>query len=398
MKRALFILGVVAVAVSASAQRVDIVKPGDGKTSISFAGFKVGGDSAARTFSQTLQADLIRSGWFRVSSQAAEVSLIGSCAAIGTAMKAECQVFKTASRQRLLGKAYQSSAAETRALAHRVADEIILSVTGHKGMASAKIALVGNRTKKKELYICDADGKNLRQITNDRSIIVGPKWGPDGTRLTYTSYMRGFPDIYMVNLQSGRRSRISGYGGLNASGVISPDGRTLAMILSRDGNPELYIKDLATNRLKRLTNTRRANEASPCWSPDGRHLAFVSDQSGRPQIYVISANGGQASRLTSSGSENVAPDWGANGLIAFASRIGGRYRVCVVNPVAKTLQVLETDWADYEDPSWAPDGRHILCSRTVNYQSSIYLLDTLKDSPVPLISGSGEWYSPSCTP
>ena len=67
----------------------------------------------------------------------------------------------------------------------------------------------------------------------------------------------------------------------------------------------------------------------------------------------------------------------------------------VGNPKSRTSRVLDTDWADYEDPRWAPDGRHIVCSRTSGYRSAIYLLDTQKDSPVALISGSGDWYSPA---
>ena len=113
---------------------------------------------------------------------------------------------------------------------------------------------------------------------------------------------------------------------------------------------------------------------------------------------VVRKNGGKANRISSSGNESVAPDWGKNGLITYCSRVGGKYKVMIVNPVTRTARQLDTDWADYEDPCWAPDGRHIVCSRTSNYQSSIYLLDTLKDSPVPLISGSGDWYSPACSP
>jgi len=398
MKKPLFLLTIAAWTIAAHAQRVEIAKPGDGKIGISFASFKSGRDSASRTFLQTLQADLVRSGWFRLSTKYAEVSLVGKCAGGSTTIKAECQVFKTSDRKRLLGKAYHAKTSHVRTLAHKVADEILYAVTGRKGMASAKIVLVGNRTKKKELYICDADGKNLKQITNDRNIVVAPKWGPQGVRITYTSYLHGFPDIYMINLQTGRRIKVSSYGGLNASGVISPDGKTMAMILSKDGNPELYLKDLRTGRLKRLTRTRRADEGSPCWSPDGTRIAYVSNQSGRPQIYIMRLADGAVTRLTSSGSENLSPDWGPNGLIAFTSRIGGRYRICVINPSTGNLKILETDWADYEDPSWAPDGRHIFASRTVNYRSSIYLLDTLKDTPVPLISGLGDWYTPSCSP
>jgi len=392
--RRIFLAGCAAlVSMQAIAQRVEVRKSGDGKISINLAAYRTGGDAVSRTFLSVLKADLNRSGYFKVISAGAELNVVGSCVS-GSQLKADCQVYKVSSRQRLLGKSYKAIAADARGLAHRVADEIVHAVTGKKGMASGKIALVSNRTGRKELYVCDMDGKNVRQITKDRSIVVGPGWTPDAKNIVYTSYKRGYPNVYMT----GRGKPLSSHGGLNASGAVSPDGKSMALILSRDGNPELYIKSLRTGLLKRMTRTRRGNEASPCWSPDGNHIAYVSDTSGSPQIYIISKNGGRAQRLTSTGSENVAPDWGENGYIAFSSRIGGRYRIAMANPAAKSLRVLETDWADYEDPSWAPDGRHIVCSRTASYRSSIYLLDTLEDSPVALLSGSVDWYSPACSP
>jgi TolB protein len=150
--------------------------------------------------------------------------------------------------------------------------------------------------------------------------------------------------------------------------------------------------------VNRLTNTRRGIEASPCWSPDGNYITYVSDSSGRPHVYIISKNGGTPKRISSSGTENVAPNWGKNNMLTWCSRSGGKYRIMVGDPKTRASRQLETDWADYEDPCWAPDGRHIVCSRTSNYRSAIYLLDTLKDSPVALISGSGDWFSPACSP
>ncbi len=394
MKRILVMLAICLMAIIAPGRTIDVVKSGEGKISINLGAYRAGADSASRTFLTVLKADLNRSGYFTVTSRGGALNVVGTCSAAGSQLQVQCQVFETATRQRRLGRAYNGNAADPRSLAHKVADEIVYAVTGKPGMASAKLALVSNRTGRKELYICDIDGHNLRQVTNDRSIVVGPSWAPDRQSLVYTSYKLGYPNVYITS----RGRPVSSTGGLNTSGAISPDGKSMALILSKDGNPELYIKSMRSGRLKRLTNTHRFNEASPCWSPDGNHLAFVSDATGRPQIYIISKNGGQARRITTTGSENVAPDWGKNGWITCSSRVGGRYQIAVINPSARSMRVLETDWADYEDPSWAPDGRHIVCSRTSNYRSAIYLLDTLKDSPVALVSGSEDWFSPACSP
>ena len=396
MKKWLILGGIVCLTVTGVwAQRVEVRKSGSGKITINLSQFKASSDAFSHTFLSVLKADLARSGYFTlVSSGNAELAVAGRTFLTGTDFQAECQLYSVGTRKRLLSKRFRAEVSNVRLLAHRAADEILLAATGKKGMAAGKIALVSNRTGRKEIYICDMDGKNMRQVTKDRSIAVGPNWLPNGRGLVYTSYKQGYPNVYIT----GRARPISSYGGLNANATISPDSTKMALILSKDGNPELYVKDLRSGKLRRLTRTQRGNEASPSWSPDGRQLAYVSDASGSPRIYIMSATGGKPRRLASVGTECVAPDWGKNGLIVFSSRIGGRYQVVVANPKTGVMRTITSDWANYEDPSWAPDGRHIVCSRTENHRSAIYLLDTLEDSPVALIHTSADWISPSCSP
>ena len=98
------------------------------------------------------------------------------------------------------------------------------------------------------------------------------------------------------------------------------------------------------------------------------------------------------------GAENVSPDWGPDGRLAFSTRIEGLYRVSVLDPETREDRVYGTDSADYEDPSWAPDGRHIACTRTERFRSDIYVLDTVEDAFLRLTTESGEWYAPAWSP
>jgi TolB protein len=378
--------------------QVRVVKGAGTKTSIDWSSYSVGGDAAAQTFLKVLGDDLLRSGWFtRGGPGAAELALAGSVSG-GGSVRAQVWVTGRVDQRQYLAKSYSADAGAVRRLAHQVADDIVEAVTGRKGILSGKFALVGNRTGKKELYLCDADGQGLVQLTRDGNISVAPNWAPDGRLLAYTSYLKGFPDIYTIELASGRRQRIASYPGLNTGAAFSPDGREMAMILSKDGNPELYIRNVQSGALTRLTETKRAAEASPCWSPDGRQIAYVSDQSGSPQLYVMSRSGGAPRRLTSRGSQNVAPDWGPHNLIAYASLLGGRWNVAVLDPATLDTKQITMGDADYEDPSWATDGRHIVAARAVRYQSKVYLLDTLGDAPIALTDSAGDWYSPAWAP
>ena len=357
-----------------------------------------GGVPAA--FRQTLETDLKASGWFSlVGGGRAEFTLIGEAMLAGDCLEVRCDAYNVASREKLLGKTYKTSDREVRQLAHQVADDIVLALTGRKGMAATRMLLVGNRTGAKEVYLCDADGRNLRQLTRDKTISMSPKWSPDGSRFVYTSFRSRFPDVYLVTLNTGDRKCIANYPGLNSSAAFSPDGSAMALILSKDGNPDLYVKNLGGGGLTRLTSTRRAAEASPAWSPDGSQIAFVSDRSGTPQLYVMDRAGGEPRRLTSRGSQNVDPDWGANGYIAYCSYVGGSYQIFVMNPATMEIKQVTREDANYEDPSWAPDGRHIVCTRTVNYRSRIFVVDTLGGSLIPLLPDleRGDWVAPGCS-
>lgn len=382
---------------SARAQ-VRVSKSAGYKSAMDWSQLSAGSSAAGALFRRTLIDDLTKSGWFAPAAAGrGEFSLQGLCEEAGGELRVKCYVYEVQAQRNLLSRGYKQASAEARRLAHRVADEIIEAVTGHRGMFSGRLAVVGNRTGTKEIYLCSPDGQDLIQLTRDKKISVGPNWGPDGQSIVYTSYLKGYPDIYQINIASGDRRRLSSSPGLNAGAAISPNGREMALVLSKDGNPELYILNLRNNELTRLTSTPRAAEASPSWSPDGNRIVYVSDQSGSPQLYIVSRSGGKPTRLTSRGSQNVAPDWGPGGLIAYASLLG-RFQVCVIDPnTFDTKQVSPGD-ADYEDPCWAPDGRHIACGRGRQYRSAIYLLDTLGDPPIALLEIQGDWYSPSWSP
>ncbi|MCS6771481.1 MAG: hypothetical protein NZ740_05585 [Kiritimatiellae bacterium] len=374
--------------------QVRVVKGAGQKTSIDWSAYQAL-DADGQLFLKVLTDDLIRSGWFaRAPAGSGELALTGEAG--GRSVQAV--VFNRGTRQQVYGKRFPMEPNQVRRLAHVVADEIVLAVTGRRGMASGRIALVGNRTGRKELYLMDADGQNLVQLTRDQSINIAPNWGPGGRKLVYTSYLKGFPDIYLIELATGARRRISHYSGLNTGGAISPDGRQIAMILSKDGNPELYIRDLEGGKPIRLTQTLRAAEASPSWSPDGREIVYVSDQAGSPQLYIIGRDGGPPRRLTARGSQNVAPDWGSNNLIAYASLFGGRWSVCVIDPRSGEVRQITGGEADYEDPSWAPNQRHLAAARSIRYESKVVLLDTMGDPPLVLTDYPGDWSSPVWAP
>lgn len=388
----------VALALSAAAQSRTIVIRGTaaGKTPVSLAGIRSDGTPNSALFLKVLRADLNRSGWLQVADSPNATYRVDGSAGGSGGIYANLQI--SGGSKGTVPWSYRASAAEVRAAAHKASDEIVLALTGNKGMASAPILLVGKRGGKTDIYQCDADGANMRGITGEGASCLSPTWLPDRSGFVYTSFARRYAAVYMAKFRAGggiSRTAVANYPGLNNGGIVSPDGRYLALVLSLTGNVELYIKNLQTQKLIRLTRTPHANEASPDWSPDGRTLAYVSDEGGNPQVYTIAQNSNRGRRLVHALKESVAPDWSPDGSkIAFCGKSGGAYGIYVCGLDGKYIQISPNDGAGYQDPSWAPDGRHIVATRGRDGQRSLVLLDSMGDPPVNLTPYPGEWYLP----
>ncbi len=379
--------------------QVRVRKAAESAVPLDLSGLTFAADEFSQVFRGTLESNINFFGYFSAAAPGeAALRLLGRQTAAEGSMRVQLELVRVSTRESLLRRSYTEQTAEARRLAHRVHDDLVKAATGSPGISSTSLLLIGTRTGAKEMYRIDADGGNLRQLTRDGSISVAPAWAPDARRFVYTSFVSGFPDIYLVDLKSGRRERIVAYPGLNSSAAFSPDGQELAFILSRDGNPELYVRNLRSGRLTRLTHTRYANEASPSWSPDGRRIVYVSDSTGAPHLYMVGRDGTGSRRLTTRGRDNVSPDWGPDGRIVFSSRRGTHYQLVVLDPDTGKEQMLTDDPVNHEEPSWAPDGRHLAYTRGAGGFSTIYMLDTLTGSSLPLVRFEGEWYSPIWSP
>ena len=370
---------------------IPIVKPGAKKDTVSLSGLNAPGNGG-QLFLRTLKRNLELSGWFQVApSGSGAITVSGGVSDTGGGVQSNCRVSwqgkSFAWTRASLGEA------EIRRQAQELSDEMVRQIRNEKGIATSKITFVNRKgSNSAELYVCDADGQGMMQVTHDNVAIVGPRWAPNKKDILYTSFIKGYPMVMLQTLGGGRRT-VANFKGLNTGGAVSPDGKRVALILSYEGNPELYILDYSTSRVMRMTNTPHGVEASPCWSPDGRSIVYVSDVAKSPQLYLLDVASRTSKRITYKGSENVNPDWNEKGKITYATRRGGVYQVAVMNASAgsdATAEVLSNAPANCEHPSWAPDSRHIVCSSG----STLHILDTLGDPAVRLINIAGNWISP----
>jgi TolB protein len=391
----LVVVGLLFVLGSAHGRDITLVgKSGDGKLPFSLASVKVDATAESRKMVQILRQDLVRSGWFVETGEGAAIQISGKVSG-GGALAMDVAARHTVNGKRYPSRTFTGKPDQAALVAHRSADALVSAITGHPGIAATRIVMVGNRGQGKDLYICHPDGSDMMQITQDRKPCLSPSWSPTADAVIYTSLLTGYSDVLRVDLGTAKRSVLVNYPGMNVGAEYAPDGRSLALTLSRDGNPELYVKDLKSGGLTRLTTTRLAAEASPSWSPDGKQIVYVSDKSRQPQLYTVARTGGRSSVLTVRRGESVSPDWGGAGIV-YATKMEGRYGLCVIDPrTRREVWRYSEAGVDLENPSWAPDGRHIACVRTYRYRSQVYLLDTGGDAPLRLTDVQGDWHSPA---
>lgn len=281
----------------------------------------------------------------------------------------EGRLIHKGSGETLISKSYKGGS--LRMQAHAFSDEIVLTTTGIGGIASTLIAFKADPGKAKEVYVSDYDGYNAVQVTQDNTIAAAPQWVPGQKQLVYTSYLRNNPDIYIHNLLTGERRIIARYSGSNISPSVSPDGKKVAMILSKEGSPDLFVANIDGSNLVQLTQTRES-ESSPCWSPDGTQICFVSRMSGRPALYTISPTGGPLRNIRTAGISNpTEPCWSPDGkTIAFTALMKG-FNICTVPAEGGTAEVL----VGGEDPSWAPNSRTLIFTSRRENKRVLSLLD-----------------------
>jgi len=347
----------------------------------------LGGSEGAEA-TRILTQDLEQSGLFRIVASGGDHGIEGSASASGC----QCKVFKSDGTLELTA----SGSGDLRRAVHRVADEIVAKLTGRKGIAQTRIAFISDKSGKKGLYVMDYDGAKVQGFGTSYSMVVAPAFSRQGDKIAFTAYRPVYPDVLVMPYPGGKAQAVSTYPGLNSGASFSPDGSRLALTLSKDGNPEIYTLSAGGGGLKRLTTTR-GGESSPTWSPDGKRIAYASDEGGRPQIHIIPSSGGRGARLTSSPAYNTEPDWSAeSGLIAYSSMRGGGFVISTINPEEEKHEgdVVYAD-GSCEDPSWAPDGRHLVFSRTVDGHSDLYMLDTYRKEAVQLTRDFGNCTQPA---
>ncbi|NBS17061.1 MAG: Tol-Pal system beta propeller repeat protein TolB [Gammaproteobacteria bacterium] len=381
----LFLLGLSPVSAELM---VDITQGGDGAMPIAVLPFSASGVSSG-SLSQVIASDLEGSGKFTVmpasrfpehpvmptppdfplwQQQGQEHVVIGRVlqGSQGDTLQAEFVLYDVIQGREVLSERVPFKVNEMRHVGHRIADLIYKALTGERGVFNTRVAYVSasgyGDDREYRLLVADSDGEDPRVVMTSPEPIMSPTWSPDGKKIAYVSFEDHAAAIFVQNLGSGERQKVSSHSGINGAPSWSPDGSQLAMTLSKDGSPDIYILQVISGSLRRVTQDDSI-ETEANWSPDGHSLVLTSDRGGKPQLYVVSAQGGEPRRLTYQGSYNARGVFSPDGRkIAMVHGGDGGYRIGLMDAEGGDIKLLTAGRLD-ESPAFAPNGQFILYSR-----------------------------------
>lgn len=279
----------------------------------------------------------------------------------------------------------------------RAADIAVEKTNGEglRGYFAGRLAFVTRTTGKTEICVSDLFMGEMKRLTSDGALSLSPRWSPDGARLIYTSYYKsGFPDIFLLDPNTGRKDTFVSVKGTNTGARFSPSGQQVAMVLSGEGTPEIYVSNAQGRGIVRKTRSDAA-KSSPCWSPDGSRLVFTMQPG--PQLYVLPVVGGAPRRLASGFSYMAEPDWSRTepNKIACTVGLGRQFQIAVVDASSGQAQVASKAAFDGIEPSWLEDGRHLVYTARDRRSSVLCILDTKtgKSTPISLPALAAEQVS-----
>lgn len=415
MRKFLLIFFIIAVIANTAHARIyiPIDQPSDQKFPIAIPNLDGGG--RGEEIADIIRNDLTLSGYFRIiphqsydnfsknegidqggirfdfwKALDAQALVKGDVKSESGKMVVTLRLFDPVAREMLSGKQYKAEKKHLREVAHRFSDEIMEALSGIRGVFNTKIAYVVQTSKGgKDIFTMDMDGYNPKPVTKNKSINISPNWSPDGTQLVFTSYMKGYPDLYLVTVGKKDFRRISSSGGTNITPKWSPDGRTIAFASSISSISNLYTMPPTGGTMHRVTNSKTI-DISPSWSPDGNILVFASERAGGLHIYQAPAQGGNVNRLTFVGYQNDMPDYSPIGdKIVFSGREGGTFDIFIMNNDGSNIQRLTIGSGSNEHPSFSPDGRFVTFSSSREGAPAIFMMRADGSNQTKISEGNG---------
>ena len=287
-------------------------------------------------------------------------------------LKVEFRLWDLTAAKEMTALAFTTTPTNWRRVAHIISDKIYERLTGEEGYFDTRIIYVAESGPKnqrvKKLAIMDQDGSNTKYLTLGNELVLTPRFNPTNQMVTYMSYFRNMPRVYLLDIETGTQEVVGNFPGMTFAPRFSPDGKKIIMSFAKDGNSDIYSMDMETRVVERITD-HSAIDTSPSYSPDGKYICFNSDRSGLQQIYTMRSDGSQVKRITFGSGIYGTPVWSPRGdLIAFTKMRKGKFYIGVMRSDGTGERLLTENYYQ-EAPSWSPNGRVLIFYRETKSDS-----------------------------
>jgi TolB protein len=310
-----------------------------------------------------------------------------------------CYLYDVRLQQQLAKGGWVVGPEDWRRAAHKCSDMVYSRLSGESPFFDSRIAYIAETGPKnrrmKQLAIMDSDGANHRFLTTGQATALTPRFSPDYRSILYLSYLNGNPRIYVYDVANNSQRLVTQSTNPTFAPRWSPDGRWILYSMAVAGNTDIYRVSAQGGQSQRLTNGPGI-DVGGSYSPDGSKIVFESDRSGSQQVYVMNADGSDQRRVTFFGGRAATPEWSPRGdQIAF-THITGNFRIAVMDPSGGALRHLTDSWQD-EAPTWSPNGRIIQFFRTAqgSGNASIWQVDLTgrneRRLPTPVAGSDPAW-------
>ncbi len=306
---------------------------------------------------------------------------------VGDKVSVEFILYDVSSSSKIHIFAVSGDSREWRKMAHKVANAIYERIVGEIGYFDTKVLYVATKKderglKKYRLALMDQDGYNNQFLTSGNTVVLTPRFSPNGKEFSFFSYRekivngRRVPldaQIYRYDLRNKKMTRALNLKGMTYAPRYSPDGKSLIFSLSEKTKKgrvvsSIYRYDLQTRKLVRITDARRyvCIDTSPCYSPDGKNIVFNSDRGGNQQLYIMNSDGSNVRRLSHGNGRYATPVWSPRGdWIAFTKFGRDGFYIGVIRPndISGSTERMIAAGYFVEGPTWAPNGRVVMYSQ-----------------------------------
>ena len=296
----------------------------------------------------------------------AQALITGKVEMLENNLRVEFRLWDILAGREMLALAFTTVPNNYRRVGHIITDKVYQRLTGEQGYFDTRIIYVaeeGPKTQRiKKLAIMDQDGANTKYLTLGNELVLTPRFNPTNQMVTYLSYFRNLPRVYLLDIETGVQEVVGSFPGMTFAPRFSPDGKKIIMSFAKDGNSDIYTMNLESREVEQITD-HPSIDTSPSYSPNGKFITFNSDRSGYQQIYVMRSDGSNVKRISFGTGIYGTPVWSPRGdLIAFTKLHKGKFYIGVMRVDGKGERLLTENYYQ-EAPSWSPNGRVLIFYR-----------------------------------